>query len=182
MIKLDEEKRRKIEDYIQSAKNGKTDDFGKVYDLLIDHIYQFIYWKVRRVEEAEDLTEDVFKKAWLGLSSYKAKNFCGYMFTIARNSVIDHYRKHKETTSIEKATIIDETDGPFDRYIKRESGREIIDKLKRLPEFYREVIVLRFIQDLSIEETAAALKKSKISIRVAQFRALKKLKNLFKKI
>lgn len=104
------------------------------------------------------------------------------MFTIARNAVIDHYRKKKEVTSLEKVIIVDETDGPFDRYIKGERQKQVQNALKKLPSFYREVIILRFMQELSVFETAAALKKSQISIRVAQFRALRKLKQLIKNI
>ncbi|MBI2028798.1 RNA polymerase sigma factor [Candidatus Gottesmanbacteria bacterium] len=182
MTKLDDSKRQQIEKFIKNAKTGKTEDFGKVYDLLVDHIFQFTVWRVKTTQDAQDLTEEVFKKAWIGLSKYKANNFCAYIFTIARNTVIDHYRKRRETTSIEKINLIDETDGPFDRYIKGERQKLVRQALTKLPTYYREVIILRFMQELSVKEAALALKKTQISIRVAQFRALRTLKKILKNI
>lgn len=182
MTRLDDSKRKKIEECISKARNGKTEEYGTVYDLLIDHIYQFIFWKVKSSHEAEDLTEDVFKKAWLNLHEYKAKNFCGYIFTIARNTVIDHYRKTKEKVSLEGVTLVDETDGPFDRYIKGERKEIVHEALSRLPKLYRQVVVLRFMQDLDVSEVASIIGKSQISVRVIQFRALRKLKNILKQI
>lgn len=182
MTKLDDIKRKQIEEFIKNAKSGKTDDFGKMYDLLVDNIFQFIVFRVKTTEEAQDLAEEVFKKAWIGLSKYKADNFCAYIFTIARNTIIDHYRKERETISIEKVSIIDETDGPFDRYIKGERQKLVRNALKKLPIYYREVITLRFMQELSVKEVAATLKRTQISIRVAQFRATQALKKILKNI
>jgi len=178
-----------IQDKILFArlKNKDKQAFIKAYDLYLDQIYRFIFFKVSKKEEAEDLTSAVFLKTWNyiqdgNLTNYKTLK--ALIYKIARNSIIDYYRRvsHEETKAIDNPNIkIDLIDVKQDISRKIEIDFEyksIENKLTELKDEYREVIVLRFINELSIPEIANILKKSKGNTRVLIFRALKALKDL----
>ena len=86
-----------LEQLIEQAKNGNINSFGKVYDSLVEKVYRFIFFKVESRETAEDLTQGVFLKALENIEKYrKNTSFLAWIYTIARNSVIDHYRTKKQ--------------------------------------------------------------------------------------
>ena len=168
-------------------KSKDKQAFIKAYDLYIDQIYRFIFFKVGRKEEAEDLTSAVFLKTWNyikdgNLTNYKTLR--ALIYKIARNLIIDHYRKvsHEETIAIDNPNIkIDLADVKQDisRQVELTADFIIIEnKLSELKDKYREVIILRFINELSIAEIAEILNKSKGNTRVLVFRALKALREL----
>ena len=83
------------EQVIQRAINGDREAFTYIYDLHFDKIYRYIYVKVHSQAEAEDLTQDVFIKAYEAIKSYEWRDlpFTAWLFRIAHNRVIDHIRK-----------------------------------------------------------------------------------------
>lgn len=157
--------------------------YGKLYDLYIEKIYRFVYFKVGVKEEAEDLTSAIFLKVWNYLIEQTEKeidSFSGLVYKVARNIIIDHYRNkatHRSTTLEEIENLPDNS-----RIIEKiESAQEVqqLEKLiKKLKQDYQEVLTLRFVDDLSISEIAEILGRSQISTRVMLHRALKKLKDL----
>ncbi|MDO9399454.1 MAG: RNA polymerase sigma factor [bacterium] len=168
------------------VRNKDRQAFIKAYDLYIDQLYRFIYFKVGNKEEAEDLTSSVFLKTWAYLQEnniINEKTLKALLYKIARNLIIDHYRKtnQRENISLENVDnkhLIDEKQN-----LTKQS--EIIFDLTvietRLPELkdeYREIIVLHFINELSIKEIAKILDKSNGNVRVLIHRALKALKQL----
>ena len=170
------------EEYIvQRAVNGDREAFTQLYSMHFDRIYRYIYVKVHSQAEAEDLTQDVFIKAFEAIKSYKWRDlpFTAWLFKIARNRVIDHVRK----TSKEKKASLDEagaitsgdpvsmTELNFDVYRLREA-------LEKLPDAQREVATLRFISELSIAEVASSLNKSEGTVKALQFNAIASLRKL----
>lgn len=169
------------EQLIQRAINGDQDAFTQIYDLHFDKIYRYIYVKVRSQAEAEDLTQDVFIKAYEGIHSYKWRNlpFTAWLFKIAHNRVIDYVRK----ASKEKKASLDEagaiaSDDPA--YITEQNFEiyQLKIALQQLPEAQREVAALRFISELSIAEVAKTLGKSEGTIKALQFNAIASLRKL----
>lgn len=161
--------------------------FIKAYDLYLDDIYRFIFFKVNSKEEAEDLTSLVFLKAWDHIQNNQLRDFKSLkalFYKIARNAVIDHYRKQSQRQEVslnQEEGTIDVADERVDlgRAQEINSDFKIVEsKLAELKDEYREVIVLKYVDELSISEIARILDKSNGNVRVLIFRALNALKKI----
>jgi RNA polymerase sigma-70 factor, ECF subfamily len=169
------------EQIVQRAINGDREAFTYIYDLHFDKIYRYIYVKVRSQSEAEDLTQDVFIKAYEGLKNYKWRDLpiTAWLFKIAHNRVIDYVRK----SSKEKRADLNEADAisAGDPVYMTEQNFEIYElkgALEKLPDAQREVATLRFISELSIAEVAFTLGKSEGTVKALQFNAIASLRKL----
>lgn len=172
----------------QRLKDKDKEAFVKTYDLYFDHIYRFIFFKVSSKEEAEDLTSAVFLKTWGYVQDKSVKdyqNLKALLYKVARNLVIDHYRKKSnqvEHLSLDdrdtSPEIHDAIQDPHKDLEMKESYAELSAKLFELKDEYRELIVMRYVNEMSIGEIASALDKSSGSIRVSLYRALKALRAL----
>ncbi len=158
--------------------------FAEIYDQFAPKIYKFCYFRVSSREEAEDITTQVFTKAWDHIASGKeVTNVQGFLYRIASNLIIDFYRKNKDKREISIDDPISPIDVPdkvdFTETIDRELlVEEIQKKLAELSDNYREVITYRYIQDLSIKEIAEIMQTSENNISVRLHRAVEKLKQL----
>lgn len=173
--------------FMRLSKRDK-DAFVRTYDEYFDDIYRFIYFKVSDKEEAEDLTSQVFLKTWEYIQNQTIKDYKtlkSLLYRVARNLVIDHYRK--KSSNVEKVAIDSETvnidiaDTNQDLHKNLEIASDyahIEAKLLELKDEYREIIVLRYVNELSVAEIALALEKSKGNIRVTLYRALKALREI----
>ncbi len=166
---------------LNKIKSGDEQAFGELYDLYVDKIYRFIYFKVSRTEEAEDLTSEVFLRLWQYIRDGVAiDNVRAFLYRISRNVVIDFYRKNygKETLSLEDHDVIDNlrADNLIDKIDLQVHFKKIMEKLDTLKEEYREVILLRYVEEYSIAEIAEITGKTKGAVRVLIHRALEKLK------
>ncbi len=174
-----------LSNHIKKAQSGSTESFGVIYDQFSQPLYRFIRAKTSGNQQAEDLLQETFIKAWKGLPLFNpdAGSFSGWLYKIALNAITDHYRKNSRI--IQTVEIFDNLDAPaslnseqdLDKNLSSEKLRQM---LSQLPDNYRTVLELRFLSDLSIKETAQALNKSSLSVRMAQHRALKKLQTLIK--
>jgi RNA polymerase sigma-70 factor (ECF subfamily) len=166
---------------VRAAIRGEASAFGALYDHYQPAIYRFILFKVGRREDAEDLTHHVFLRAWERIRSYKPRGypFSSFLYRIARNQIIDHYRAKRETTPIEELELTlaaaPETAQHIDARLETDRVRKVLHEMKTE---YQDVIILRFIEELSVEEAAVALGKSAGAVKVLQHRALKKLREL----
>lgn len=174
---------RALEVLVRKAQKGDADAFGDLYDQLVVPIYRYIYYRVSR-SEAEDLTETVFLRAWEKRRKYRKRpecSFTSWVFRIAHNVVVDFYRANAK---MEKVELTDEIEGESrecDPAAAAQLGfdqKELATAVRRLPEIQQQVIVLKFINDLENAEIAEVIGKSVGSVRVIQFRALSKLKDL----
>lgn len=168
-----------LEDLALRAQTGDKAAFAEIYDQLVDSLYRFVLLKTNSVEAAQDIVSETFTKFWRYLSRYKAKNVRAYLFAIARNAIVDYYRTESKHISIDTCElIVDRKLSPELESVLKEQHQELLAALKKLPESYAEILQLRFIEELSIKETAKIIKKSGVVVRVTQYRALKKLKTL----
>lgn len=162
------------------------ESFAALYDVYVKQIYRFVYFKVSSHEEAEDITADVFLKAWNYIQEKKEiKSFSGLLYHIARNQIIDVYRarsNHNTTIATVEEDIIEVSDaGVWEKNLQIKLEHQyIVQALKKLKHEYREVITLRFIDELGIEEIAQITGKSSLATRVTLHRALKRLKDILK--
>jgi RNA polymerase sigma-70 factor (ECF subfamily) len=172
---------RDIDQLVKKAVDGNADAFVELYDIHVDRIYRHIYYRVGNTNDAEDLTQQVFIKAWQAIRRYRKKSvpFVAWLMTISRNLMIDFYRAHKEKVSLndESRTISHETRPEHLAEVESEY-QQLIENISRLPEEQRRVIIMRFIDGSSYEEIAANMNKSKGAIRVILHRGLKKMRAL----
>ena len=167
---------------IQDAVKGESSAFGLLYDHYQPQIYRFVFLKVSRREEAEDLTHQVFLNAWQNIRKYQDLGFpfSSWLYRIARNAVIDFYRGQKETVNFDEvdpqlfATQLTTSEFVDERL---EMSRVLAAVRKLKPE-YQDVIIMRFIEDLAPKDVALALEKSEGAVKLIQHRALKQLQIL----
>ncbi len=169
--------------YVNSAIRGDSSAFGVLYDHYQPMIYRFVAVKVGRREEAEDITHQVFLSAWQNIKRYEHRGhpFSSWLYRIARNQVVDHYRGRKDEVSLEQLGIEDIAALPqtvsSDLATKLEV-EQVFRAIYKLKADYQDVIILRFIEDLSIKETAEAMKKSEGAVKLMQHRAMAELKKM----
>lgn len=170
--------------FLRLKKYQDRQAFLSAYDQYADAIYRFVFFKVGNQSEAEDLTSAVFLKCWGYVQDGKLKSADEYkslksfLYKIARNLVIDHYRQRRPLISLEEAEelAIDFSQG--EALAKDMATEMILAKLKELKSEYRAILILKYVNDLSVTEIAEVLGKTKGNVRVTLFRALEALKNL----
>ena len=162
--------------------------FVKLYDIYVDQIYRFVYLKVSSKEEAEDLTAEVFLKTWQYIQEMGAgsiDNLQAFLYQTARNAIIDFYRtKGRESVSLNlekqdeegnsqlKMELVDEKQDVLEKIELSSDIEEVKKALQKIKEEYQEVVVLRFIEEMSVRETAEILGKSEGAVRVLLHRAI----------
>lgn len=183
-VSTSKKKEKKLLDRI---KEKDKEAFIKAYNLYADQIYRFTYFKVNDKEEAQDLTSTIFLKTWNYIQQNNISDFKtvrGLIYKIARTSIIDHYRKNSKQENIaldsedneiqisdNNQDILKKTEHSFDMSI-------IEQKLQQLKDEYREIIILKYLEDLSTSEIAKIIDKSKGNTRVIIHRALNALKKI----
>jgi RNA polymerase sigma-70 factor, ECF subfamily len=168
---------------LKKAQSGEAEAFGELYERYAQSLFRFFYSHMSDRLDAEDLTEEVFLKVWRSMSSYRDRGvpFLAFLFKIARNTLIDHYRRmgnKEESVSVEETVIKDDSTDPGEEAIANLEHAEIRQVLNQLRDDYRTVLVLRFLGDLSPEETAHAMDRSAGAVRVLQHRALAAVREL----
>ena len=172
------------EKLIQDAVRGESSAFGALYDHYQPMIYRFVAVKVGRREEAEDVTHQVFMSAWQNIASYEHRGhpFSSWLYQIARNQVIDFYRAKKNEMPLDAVdpelfAVTAAAEFEIPTKLAMENIRRALGTLKA---DYQDVVIMRFIEDLSLKETAEALEKSEGAIKLMQHRAIKELKQILK--
>ncbi|MCX6702314.1 MAG: sigma-70 family RNA polymerase sigma factor [Candidatus Wolfebacteria bacterium] len=175
-------------DIIKRAIQGEALAFGLLYDHYQPQIYRFVYLKVSHREEAEDLTHQVFLNSWKRLGNYRHQGFpfSSWLYRIARNEIIDFYRTRKNRAYIEETAdteigmeplINSEIAEILDTTFEVELVKQAISKLRSTEQ---DVIIMRFVEDLSPREVADAIGRTPEAIRLIQHRAIKNLRKILK--
>ncbi len=166
------------EQVIKRVKNGDVEAFGVLYEQYAEVIFRYVYSHLDGRLDAEDLTEEIFLRAWRALPKYDERGlpFTAFLFRIARNSLIDHYRSHKIVQSIEDVELQSHEAGPEEVVEVRIENGNLREMLAKLREDYRNVLIFRFLSGLSPEETAQVMQRSIGAVRVLQHRALAALR------
>ena len=172
-------------DIIKRAIRGEASAFGLLYDRYQPQIYRFIYLKVNSREEAEDLTHQVFLQSWQKISAYRFRGFpfSSWLYRIARNEIIDYYRTKKISIDIKDITIeanpefVSGNPAPtkIDAILNIEKVREAV---KKLGPTEQDIIIFRFVEDLSPQEVADIIDKTPEAVRLIQHRAIKNLRKI----
>ncbi len=156
--------------------------FAKVYEEHADAIFRYCYFKLSDRDRALDLLQDTFVKVWQYMcNGHNVENVKALLYMTARNLIIDEYRK-KKMSSLEK--LQEEgwepvEEGYVDSLVNRLDSLRAVEFIQKIPDKYRDVIFMRYVQDLSIKEIASLVGESENAVSVRIHRGLAKLKSLF---
>lgn len=168
---------------LRRVKSGDTAAFGELYHTYVAKIYRFILFKVQTHEEAEDLSADVFLRAWQHLYQQQraVRNFRAFLYQIAKNLVIDYYRQRAQRefpADVAAGQAVDQRQQQLFHQAERSLElAEIAGIVRQLKDEYKDVVLLRYVEQLSVREIAQIIGKSPGAVRVILFRALKLIRH-----
>ena len=179
----DEEQGARLIALVELARKGDTEAFGLLYDHYQGSVYRFLYYRVGSQALAEDLTSETFFRALRSMSSFRwqGKDFGAWLMTIARNLTTDHYKAGR--TRLEMATEDmsphdSATEGPENAVLASLTNEALLEALRKLPAEQQECLIMRFLQGLSIAETAQVLGRSDGAVKQLQLRGVRNLAKL----
>ncbi|HEX7354563.1 MAG TPA: ECF subfamily RNA polymerase sigma factor, BldN family [Mycobacteriales bacterium] len=171
---------------VARAQAGDAEAFGEIYDRYVDLIYRYIYYRVGSKQLAEDLTSETFLRALRRIQSFtwQGRDVGAWFVTIARNLVTDHYKSSRYRLEITTHDLIAATGDspqegtPEDEVLAGITNATLLAAIKRLGAEQQECIVLRFLQSLSVSETAEIMGKNEGAVKALQYRAVRSLGRL----
>ena len=165
------------------AQEGDGEAFGQLYDQYVDLVFRYIYYRVGSRALAEDLTSETFLRALRRITSFtwQGRDVGAWFVTIARNLIADHYKSGRYRLEVATADMLDADqaqDGPEGEVLDALTNATLLDAVKELNPEQQECIVLRFLQGMSVAETALAMGKNEGAIKDLQYRAVRALGRL----
>jgi RNA polymerase sigma-70 factor (ECF subfamily) len=167
---------------VTAAQSGDGEAFGQLYDRYVDIVHRYIAYRVGNHALAEDLTSETFLRALRRISTYswQGRDFGAWLVTIARNLITDHYKSSRYKLELSTSDLVEagaerSSDGPEDEVLTGITNRMLLEAVKQLGAEQLVCIVLRFLQGMSVAETAAILGKNENAIKALQYRAVKTL-------
>jgi RNA polymerase sigma-70 factor (ECF subfamily) len=177
------EERSRLIALVELARGGDCEAFGQLYDHYQGSVYRFVYYRTRSATLAEDLTSETFLRALRNMSGFRwqGKDFGAWLMTIARNLCTDHFkagRTRLELTTDDMGVHDDTTEGPENAVLAGLTNQVLLDGLRRLSDEQRDCLIMRFLQGLSIAETAEVLGRSEGAVKQLQLRGVRNLAKL----
>ena len=166
---------------VARAAKGDPEAFGRLYEHYLDAIYRYLYHRVSVKEDAEDLTELVFLRAWENLAGYRPgkAGFRAWLYRIAHNALIDHYRARQEPDPLEERHAVEDARADAEEHLEATEERDRLARaMLKLEPDHQHILVLRFIEGFRPREVATILNQNEGAVRVMQHRALKALAGL----
>jgi RNA polymerase sigma-70 factor (ECF subfamily) len=172
---------------VHAAQEGDALAFGELYDRYVDTVYRYVLFRVGDRTLAEDLTSETFVRALRRISSvsYQGRDIGAWFVTIARNLVLDHVKSSRYRYEVTTAEVVDApgrtagvASGPENEVIAAATSAELMRCVAKLKPDQQECIMLRFMQGLSVAETAAHMGRNEGAIKALQHRAVRRLAQL----
>jgi RNA polymerase sigma-70 factor, ECF subfamily len=155
--------------------------FLKLYDDLAEPLFRHCYFRVSSRELAEDLTQESFLRVWNYLAEGKTiDNPKAFLYRIAGNLIVDHYRRKKDSSLDALAEDgFDPSGDDASSILEYASGQQALKLLEKLEPTYREILTMRYVNDLSLTDIAEIVGQSENAVSVRIHRGIEKLKQLF---
>ncbi|MGN6607933.1 MAG: sigma-70 family RNA polymerase sigma factor [Jatrophihabitans sp.] len=168
---------------VQLAQGGDGEAFGQLYDRYFDMVYRFIYYRVNDRALAEDFTSETFLRALRRISTitYQGRDIGAWFVTIARNIVLDHVKSARNRLEVTTGDTIEgdeRAQSTESAVLEVLTSERLMQAVRQLGDEQRECVMLRFIQGLSVAETAQIMGKNDGAIKALQHRAVRKLADL----
>jgi RNA polymerase sigma-70 factor, ECF subfamily len=168
---------------VAAAQQGDQEAFGQLYNRYVDVVFRFVLFRVGDRPLAEDLTSETFLRALRRISSvsYQGRDVGAWFVTIARNLVLDHVKSSRYRLEMTTADILDSSAddrGPEHEVVEEATAAELMRCVAQLGRDQQECIMLRFMQGLSVSETAAVMGRNEGAVKALQHRAVRRLAQL----
>lgn len=166
------------EQLIRRASAGDAEAFADLYVCHMEPVFRYFYYRLGHREDAEDLTEQVFLKAWQSIRGYDHRGapFSAWLFRIAHNLMVDHRRSQREIEPMaDDFDVEDESAGPEELAMRKAEAAGLSAALGQLSPIEQSVVALRFLQGLDHRTVARIIDKSEVATRSIQSRALDRL-------
>jgi len=165
---------------VDLARDGDSEAFGQLYDYYVTSVYRLAYHRLSSKQLAEDITTETFIRALRSIStfSWQGKDFGAWLSTITRNLIIDHYKSSRQRLELVVEAVPERTEagpGPEAEVMANLSSADLMRAVRALPAEQRDCILMRFMQGMSIVETAQALERSEGAVKQLQLRAVRNL-------
>ncbi|KPC91803.1 ECF subfamily RNA polymerase sigma factor, BldN family [Streptomyces albus] len=174
---------RRMMDLVEQAQAGEAEAFGRLYDHYSDTVYRYIYYRVGGRATAEDLTSETFLRALrrIGTFTWQGRDFGAWLVTIARNLVADHFKSSRFRLEVTTGEMLDANEverSPEESVLESLSNAALLEAVRKLNPQQQECVTLRFLQGLSVAETARVMGKNEGAIKTLQYRAVRTLARL----
>jgi len=168
-------------EFLEDFKSGSSKSFNVVFKDFVDPLFQYCYFRLSSKEDAEDLVEDIFTKIFKNMSNFddSKASLKTWIYTIARNSLIDYVRTKEDHNLELTAEVEDDSLNIDDKTDLKINADTLKFALKNLSEFEKQLVEMRFISDMSYDEISAVTGKNSGALRVSLSRTLNKLKHIF---
>lgn len=169
-----------VVDLVDRARAGDPEAFGLLYDHYVDTVYRYVLYRVGTVVLAEDLTSETFLRALrrVGTFTWQGRDFGAWLVTIARNLIADHFKSGRFRLEVAIGDMVDADraeDGPENAVLATLANATLLEAVKKLSPEQQECIVLRFLQGMSVAETAQIMGKNDGAVKTLQYRAVRAL-------
>lgn len=180
----DDERAAAVRAVVDRARAGDREAFGQVWVLYQDTVFRFVYYRVTTRALAEDLTSDTFLRALRRIETFdwQGRDFGAWLVTIARNLIADHFKSARHRAEVSTGEMLDSDEiepSPEQEVLDGISNAALHDAVHRLNDLQRECITLRFLQGLSVAETATAMGKNEGAVKTLQYRAVRTMARLY---
>ncbi|MFE0027564.1 sigma-70 family RNA polymerase sigma factor [Amycolatopsis sp. NPDC059021] len=179
-------------DLVRAAQDGDTSAFGRLYDRYVDVVYRYVLFRLGDRDLAEDVTSETFLRALRRITSvsYQGRDVGAWFVTIARNLVLDHVKSSRFRLEVVTDEVTEPGTthtpgvsspvpaGPEQQAIAHATRAELLRCVAELGDDQRECIILRFLQGLSVAETAQIMNRNEGAIKALQHRAVRRLAQL----
>ncbi len=162
---------------VDRAKADDPQSFGLLYDRFQPEILRYLTHRTRDPEAAEDLTQQVFLKAWQAIPRFEQRGvpFKAWLYRMAHNQMVDHFRTRKATSELGDFDLPDDADQES-ALLTGEMNEALQRALERLSEDHRQVLTLRFLMEKSAREIGEVMGRKEVTVRGLQMRALQALR------
>jgi RNA polymerase sigma-70 factor, ECF subfamily len=167
-------------DLVHAAQDGDRSAFARLYDRYVDVVFRYVLFRVGDRELAEDVTSETFLRALRRIESvsYQGRDVGAWFVTIARNLVLDHVKSSRFRLEVATAEVDDSRpaeSGPEQQVLSKVTRTALLECVGQLGDDQRECIVLRFLQGLSVAETAKVMARNEGAVKALQHRAVRRL-------
>jgi RNA polymerase sigma-70 factor (ECF subfamily) len=174
--------------FVDKSARGDAEAFGKLYDIYMERIYKYVYYHTGEAMVAEDLTQDIFIKAWGAINRFewKGQPFSSWLFRIAHNCTVDYYRSAQRDSMLKEQMAINSIESesgraaanPVQELEQKLTHQELLESIAHLSPAQKEVIILKFLEGMENDEIARITGKKEGAIRITQMRALTSLREI----
>ena len=177
-MELTSEKIDRMTDEIRIIKAARQDPkvFGELYKLYVEQVFRYLYSKIGNLHDAEDVTSQTFLAAFESFDKFRQDgHFASWLFGIARNKAMDHFRRRDRSSHIEVSSEIPVEDNTLASMIKTEQAEVLSKLIQALPEEDRELLRLRFLAEMSYPEIARCIHRNEEAVKKTTYRLLARL-------